>query len=227
MCATSKSVKTVSLNRSSAVIELGKRLASQLDADGDLLGAWMAHWIAELIANVETAQDKAAAQEVCAAAVLNLWAHRNSLPLTPLRELDPVLRAIASLDPEGPDFRYFGTALRAAAQSQDTGEAKNWLDLAFGLDYSAKVLIHFALKSAAQNAASGAAPWVKLAEEAGAEAGLEGPVIRFILESRDTSKNDDAIVEELSRRIARLEGFVQLAASMAEQLRQQLSELKN
>ena len=36
----------VSLARSEAVIELGKKLVAQLDADDDLLASWMAHDIA-------------------------------------------------------------------------------------------------------------------------------------------------------------------------------------
>ncbi len=70
-------------------------------------------------------------------------------------ELEPVVRAIASLDVEESDYRYYPDALREAATAHADEETKQWLDLAFGLDYSARLLISFALTSAAQRAVAG------------------------------------------------------------------------
>src|SRR5260221_8606675 len=106
-----------SLSRSKAVLELGKRLVAQFEDKGDLLAAWMAHMIAERIHAAETAapQDKAAAEEGCAKAILELWHHREALPqrVRPLRELEPVLRTLQSLDVDHAHYRYYPNALEA------------------------------------------------------------------------------------------------------------------
>ena len=93
------------LSRSNATLELGRRLVAQLD-EGDFLGAWMAHHIADLILQAETfsSADQVAAMSVCRAAVLELWERRRSFPRgrRPFDSFDPVLRAIAALDVDGP-----------------------------------------------------------------------------------------------------------------------------
>jgi hypothetical protein len=84
------------------VLELGKRLVSQLDAADDFLASWMAHYIAQRINDAEKAPDEARAEatDSCAKAILEIWEHRSSLPnqVRPLRDLGPVLRTLASLD---------------------------------------------------------------------------------------------------------------------------------
>jgi hypothetical protein len=81
-----------SLDRSRAVIELGKRLVVQLKLGDDLLSQWMAHLIAERMDAVEHALPEArtSAQDACAATVFQLWDHRNSLPahIRPFRALE-------------------------------------------------------------------------------------------------------------------------------------------
>ena len=218
----------VSLARSKAVLDLGKRLVAQLGDAEDLLAHWMAHDIAARIRAVEEAvhpDTKSAAQEACSRAILDLWQHRHSLPthLRPLGELEPILRTLASLDVARDDFRYFPQVLREAATSGADENTKKWLDLACGLDYSARLLIQYALRSAAADAASNAEPWVDLAIKAGADALAELSVVKFIVRDSEEletekSKADDALRDELSR----LEGFVQLASVRAAQLRSQL-----
>ena len=107
------------------------------------------------------------------------------------------------------------------AEIADADEgAEKWLTLAKGLDYSARILMQFALRSAGQHAASQAEPWVELARHAGAGA-AEQIVVRFILENEDDtsiSKGDASLRD----RIARLESFATLTHSVAAELRAQL-----
>ena len=215
----------MSLTRSSAVLELGKRLVSQLDVADDLLASWMAHYIAQRIKETEEAPEeaKAAASDSCAKAVLEIWQHRSSLPeqLRPLRDLEPVLRTIASLDVDQTDYRYYPEVLREAATADADEDAKKWLTLATGLDYSARLLMQFVLQSAAHNAASQAAPWVELARHAGAGEDAERTVVTFILENDDAGRMSRSEAS-LKDRISRLERFAGLAQTVAAELRAQL-----
>lgn len=217
----------MSLTRSKALLELGRRLVAQLGAGDDLLASWMAHYVAERIETAEkaSAEDRQPAQDACAKAILDLWQYRNALPqhLRPLGELEPVMRAIASLDVDEDDYRYYPHALREAATAQADEETKRWLDLAFGLDYSARVLISFALASAGQRGAADAAPWVDFARRAGAEADPETYVIKFVsgpYESAEANKNEEAA--KLKERLSRLEAFAEMSAALARDLRAQL-----
>jgi hypothetical protein len=217
----------VSVTRSKALLELGQRLVAQLGAGDDLLASWMAHYVAERIQAAEkaSAEDRRPAQDACAEAILELWKYRNILPkhLRPLEDLQPVVRAIASLDVDQDDYRYYPHALREAATAHADEETKQWLDFAFGLDYSARVLISFALSSAAQGTTADAAPWVDLARQAGADTGPEQYVIQFISgpdASDETKEDEDAA--KLKERLSRLESFAELSAVLIRDLQAQL-----
>lgn len=217
----------VSLTRTKALLELGQHLVAQLGAGDDLLASWMAHYVAERIEAAEkaSADDRRLAQDACAKAILDLWQYRNALPehLRPLGKLEPVTRAIASLGVDEDDYRYYPHALREAATAQADEETKQWLDLAFGLDYSARVLISFALATAAQRAGSDAAAWVDLARRAGAEAGPETYVIKFVSEPDDSAGADESEeAAKLKERLARLEAFAEMSAALIRDLRAQI-----
>ena len=147
----------MSLTRSSAVLELGKKIVAQLDGKDDLLASWMAHYIAQRIEEAEnaSAEAKLTAEDVCANAILELWRYRSYLPnhLRPFGELEPIQRTLASLDVDGTDYRYHPTILHEAATADAEDDAKQWLELAIGLDYSARLLIQSALRSALRGAA--------------------------------------------------------------------------
>lgn len=217
----------MSLTRSEAVIALGKRLAAELDDDDDLLASWLAHYIAEQIEAAENAppHEKSQRQQACAETILQLWHHRNVLPqhLRPLGEIEPVLRTLASLDVEQPDYRYHRDALRAAAVAEADETTKHWLDLAIGIDYTARLLIQFALRAAAEHAASNAQSWVELATQAAAEEGADRALVRFILDSDGGREPvEDYEKARLKDRLSRLDAFVELASARAAELRAQL-----
>lgn len=222
----------VSLTRSRTVLELGKRLVDQLDIEDDLLASWMAHDIAQKIEIAEgaPAEAKAAAQDACAKAILDLWQYRSTLPSRsrPFAKLEPVLRTLASLDVDRTDYRYCIHALREAATADTDDNTKQWLDLAFGIDYTARLLIQFALRSAAESTVSHLEPWVDLAREAGADVSPEGPIVKFLV--REVDESEAAQVRQgalLRERVSRLENFARLASSVAEELRIKLSTEKN
>lgn len=215
----------MSLTRSEAVIKLGKRLVQQLDAGDDLLASWMAHDIAQRIEVAQTAppDEKEKAHNTCAKAIYELWEHRSAVPkhLRPLGELEPVIRTIASLNMDQTGHRYYPEALREAATAEADDTTKQWLELAIGLDYSARVLIQFALRSAARSNASNAEAWVKLAQEAGADEGNEAPIVRFI-RGKDLYGETADDTAEWEERLSRLEGFAEFSSGLARELRAQL-----
>lgn len=153
MPATTRWEPMVPLKRSKAVVDLGKKLVEQLDAQEDLVAAWIAHRIAEQIDAAEKAsgEAKAKADHELKEQIFELWKRRSTWPrhLRPFDSLEPILRAISSLQIDGEDRRYVPRSLRGSDQPEEDGEAKRLLDLALGIDYTARVLIQWCLQLAA------------------------------------------------------------------------------
>lgn len=212
---------------------LGRKLVEELglEKSTDTLGRWMAHHIADLMAKADkaTGDAKSAAERECFAAILALWKHRSELPngRRPFEELEPVMRAVESLDPENDTPRYFRPARPPKGEAAETSEQEKWLSLAEGLDYSAKVLIGYCLAEAADAALDKSKEWVRLA------AGIDGDsvpeiVIRFISTAADVNKECDpneGIRSLLSDRIKRLREFVGTAKSLAKSLEERFHAL--
>lgn len=220
----------MSLTRSKAIVELGKRLVAELNTDEDLLASWMIHDIAEKIAATETAKGKAktAAEAACANAILLLWEHRDSLPrrLRPFRDLEPALRTLASLDTDRKENRYFASYLRATEDVEPDEPARTWLSLATSLDHTARILISLSLREAAGTAATNAIPWVTLAQEAGTQEEVDEPLIRFVLDPDERIDSESELaIRKMKDKLAKLEEFMRLAAVIADELRVRLSVL--
>lgn len=203
-----------------------------LEPSNDTLGRWVAHHIAELIQKAETATGdaKQSAENACFEAILKLWAHRAELPIgkRPFQDIEPVIRAVESLDPEDDTPRYFRAVRPPRGEAAEEPETEKWLKMVEGLDYSAKVLIGYCLAEAADAAQDKTREWVKLAEAADVEDGVPEIVIRFVSTAADLKKEPDAIRElrnRLEGRLKRLEGFAKLAGTVADDLRTQLEKL--
>ncbi len=219
------------------VLALGRALVKELGLDPgvDTLCRWMAHYIAELITDAETAkaEDRSAKFSLCADAIFKLWEHRFELPdgKRPFEDFEPILRAFESLDPTNNTPRYFRYPRQAINNAKQNAETKKWLELADGFDYSARSLISYCLVQASQTALRGTSKeWVKLAEAVGLENDINIPVIRFISHESDLlNKNDHDETERkiLKERIKRLDGFRKLAESLSSDLRLQLKQSKS
>jgi hypothetical protein len=191
----------------------------------------MAHYIAELIDDAENANpaDRPAKMHACSEAILNLWKHRHELPSgkRPFEELEPILRTLKSLDPDEDRPRYFRLARSAADEAKEDSEGRSWLQLIDGLDYSVRLLIRYCFTRATQTTLDKAAEWVALAEEARADDGSEFPTIRMVVGEKEllTKANLDEITRErLQDRIARLNNFIEMANTLASELRQRIQE---
>lgn len=232
MHACSSLNPTAASARCEATLELGRKLTKELglDCSADTLGRWMAHYIAELILDAEkaAAEDRPEKMQACSEAILSLWKHRHELPngKRPFGRLEPILRALESLDPDDDRPRYFRSARAAAEKSDEEGETKFWLELVDGLDETARMLIRYGLTQAAQSALAKSAEWVALAEAAGADDGIESPMVRLILGENDllqASDPDEVARKQLEDRVKRLEGFTKMAMDLTSVLRQQLT----
>lgn len=221
--------------RCEATLELGRQLTKELGLDQsvDTLGRWMTHYIAELIDGAEKArpEERPAKMQKCCEAILTLWKHRHMLPdgKRPFEELEPILRALESLDPEDNTPRYFRSVRNAASVVEENGEAETWLNIIDGLDYSAKILIRNCLTQAAQNTINKSAEWVALAEAAGADEGIEFSLIRVIIKEDSMLKESDPgeeVKKRIEDRIERLEKFAKMAMAVVSDLRQEISQTK-
>jgi hypothetical protein len=200
-----------------------------LDPSGDTLGRWMAHYIADLITNAKTktGEEKGLAEKKCFEAILDLWKHRAELPngKRPHEDLEPVVRAIESLDPDDDMPRCFRSIWPAKGEDEKQSEMEAWLDVASDLDYSAKVLIGYCLAQAANAALDKSKVWVKLAEAAGAEDGISEIVARFVSREAELGREpnlSDVVRLQLQNRVQRLEAFTNLAGVVLRDLKTRL-----
>ena len=174
-------------SQSKALLDLGKKLVDELGLDNavDTLGRWMAHYIAELILDVEGAapEDELSKQEQCASAILELWQHRAELPngTRPFEDFEPILRALESLDPSEETPRYFRHPRAMAADAEADTTTEKWLRIADGIDLTARQLIRYCLARASQSAEDKTAEWVALAEAAGLEDDMDVRALRVLI----------------------------------------------
>lgn len=215
------------------ILEIGEALikALALEPGDDTLCRWMAHYIAELIESAETATETDRPEKLakCSEIIIALWQHRYELPngKRPFEEFEPIFRAIESLDPDDDTPRYFRSVRNASNKADVNAESRKWLELAEGLDSSAKILIRYCLEQASQDALDKSQEWVRLAEVAGLEGSIELPVIRFITaenELANESDTDDSARKLLEDRISRLNLFKEIAESLASDMRRKLKE---
>jgi hypothetical protein len=139
------------------LINLGRQLVEQLSVRdrADSFSRWVAHYIAEQIVAMEksTGEEKVAAEKKCFDAILALWSHRNKLPdgLRPFEGFEPILRALARLDPEEPRAMYYHFQQHPETK-EEPSEVYKLVEFVISLDRVARILIEFALNLATAKA---------------------------------------------------------------------------
>lgn len=226
--------KTAQSTQLKAVLNLGKKIVEELELQPtvDTLGRWMAHYIAELIYGIENADvnEKAEKQEVCARAILELWAHRQKLPdgSRPFENLEAILGALESLDPKNDSTRYFPKFRRDSVPSSETGKAQQWLDMVSGLDEAAKLLIRYCLLKASEEALDKEEAWANIAKEIGEADIIQLHVIKFISYEDsimgEKDPNED-LRGEIEDRVKKLEMFQQSSKHLLTDLKNKLEIL--
>lgn len=217
-----------SLDRSKAVVELGKRIVAGLKLGDDITAQWMAHLVAEKISAAEqaseTVQEAAAAE--CVDVILKLWAHRYALPpyMRPMRELDPLLRTLNSLDVSAKDnFRFFTRPPSSEELDGATEAERKLFEFAIGIDQVARELIRHALSVAAERSVHMVKPWLEEAFKGSFEAPVEFRISTFVAEGL-LKGQEDAKQQAMLDRIDKLESFANAALLLAGEMRKALPE---
>lgn len=212
------------LERSDALLALGKRLVKALRSDEDLLSDWMAHLIAERMQVVEasTGAERQAAEEACAQEIMRLWQHRYSAPdaVNPLANLMPLARTMESLAPGEHRFRY-GEGVFSLARDGEKKAPMGWLEFAVHADRAARDVIRFALSRAAQEVTDDEDFKNALNEAIGAQLDVTLEVRLIELIDRDQTQQDLVKVrdETLLARATRLEAFARMLSQVAADMR--------
>jgi hypothetical protein len=215
-----------SLDRSKAVIELGKRIVAGLELSNDVTAQWMSHLVAEKILTAEQAPEptKNAATAECVDVILKLWAHRYTLPpyMRPLRELDPLLRTLNSLGVDRADgLRFFARPPNDEELDGATDEEKQLFEFAIGIDHAARELIRYALGAASERSVGQVNPWLEEAVKGNLDATVELRIAKFAAEGllkRHEAANQQAMLD----RIEKLKSFAEVALSLAGEMRKTL-----
>jgi hypothetical protein len=215
-------------------VALGKKLVAELGLgdSGDTLGRWMAQYLAELLHDAETAigDDRSAKQVLLRDGVLALWAHRFELPdgKRPFGDVEPILRALASLDPESQSSRYFSPSRAPDDESAESQDTRKWIGLAMALDQMSKILIDYCLALAADAALDSSKGWVELAKKAGINNSADFLVIRFITDQADLMKAPNLAAHQrriLTDRKKTLEAVMSAATDLATEIGCRLESL--
>ncbi|MCI2238117.1 hypothetical protein MO973_09680 [Paenibacillus sp. TRM 82003] len=149
------------------ILELGKQLAAAME-DWDVLGRWMAHYVAELIVTADEASgehEALAAKSRAAQEIRLLWSHRAAMRRPyPMENFDRILTALDHLeDPtaRSPLRRYFGDDAPSEADLRMTP----LLEIAVHLDEEISAVIACLIAEAAATAENAEARWVPAAVE--------------------------------------------------------------
>jgi hypothetical protein len=230
--STSSTPKEIG-QRCDAIIKLGEKLVEELNSDRvDTLGRWMAHYIAERIAEVESApaSDKGQLKGACAEEILKIWAHRQQLPgrFRPFNDFESALRTLQSLD-LNPQFpRYFDRLLANEDSEEEGAEAKKWHRIAVGLDSAAKILIRACLAAAVAKAEDRSRPWVELAESIADENTSDIQTFRLLIDNADLMSAKDPKErdkKQLKEALEKLDGFESLVKTLRKDLKSKLRHL--
>jgi hypothetical protein len=207
------------------VLALGKLLVKELDLEQsvDTLGRWMAHHISELIVEVEKTKgrDKADVEDRCREAILALWEHISVFPRghRPLDNIEPILSTIQALNPENQARFYQSEAQSQVEQSTLSDEAKDWLKLSRGIDYSARLLIGMCLKKAANEITEEKCDLLELAKSLDADTPRTF-VVRFLTDKQEKSDKEKktAIIREAIKTLRRRREQLREMVEMSERL---------
>lgn len=159
-----------------SVLQLGRELADALNPS-DVLGRWMSHHLAELITRCEENPEDEELASTTRDAILKLWEHKSgaSFQTEPYKYLQPLLRAVARLEPN-PDPWAFYSPFDREIPSVESLSMFPLLQAALDIDREVGSLIRLCVGIAAQEATSCEDPWV-----------IEGKEIALTQEDRAVS----------------------------------------
>ncbi len=210
------------------VVSLGKLLIKELDlkSSTDTLSRWMAHHLAGLIKQSEDAKGskKKALEKECFDLILKLWEHRSNYPVSkPLESFKPILILLDYLQGDKTKQNWYFRLKDIDADE----ETREWINLASGIDYSARLLIRWCIAGASTTASQKERKWL----EAGIPMILsDADDLKAIKLLIDDSKfifgTDDETLEKRNKELHdirdRLDSFIKLTNEMKNSIDEQL-----
>lgn len=222
---------------------MGKILVDQLGLEDstDILSRWMAHYLAEKMALIETAateQKKEDARVECFDVILKLWKQRWSFPegKQPLRSYEHLLEVLEKLSPDNRDPFYstvaeFKRATLAEGKTNLTPEQQFDTQI-MDVDRGARACIKYLLKQAALTIDNDT---TKQFLEAGIDLPDKIDIQLMIALSDDRSEDENELddqaqvkryeIGQLKKDIGRLETLAKVNEQVLEGLKQRLSAL--
>lgn len=218
---------------SAATLALGEKLVVELNLveSTDTLARWMAHYVAELMVLAEHAAlpERDKAQQLCARAILDLWAQARAFPVErgAFESIDRVIEAIDSLHPDGgPHYRNNLWRALDARDSNGDSEVEELLTTALAIDGAARNLIHHVLAHAARTAGRNSAEWLELAQHLDEEDPLTELRIRIVRAGQQEAQIENYRIEQLEKRIAQLEHIAAATQALKTSLVESLAAAK-
>lgn len=223
------------------IINLGKLFVQELKLDpgGDTFSKWMAHYIAEKMANAEQAlsdENKKEAEKECFETILALWKHRWLLPSRkrPLEEFEPILKTLERLNPEEQEPFFYHSLdhelSKLEKSNPDLKEITDYTNMALQIDKAARIWIDFVLNQAALKAKNGKTESF-LNNSINIHDNDDATIIRIVLDSDpaigfENSKGGNVQkkyqTEKLKKRIEELEKFSKLNEFLLEKYKKDL-----
>ena len=186
------------------IIDLGNQLVAKLSnaEQADTLSRWIAHYIAEQLAQVEqtTGPDQSAARERCFQSILTLWSHRATLPsgLRPLEEFEPILDLLVRLDPANPRPMWNPLGQRPDEEGE-LSETTRIIGFIFYLDEIAREFTDMSLRDAVSRAVKPETS-LYLSEAIPTDTPHSLPAVRELVRRfRDSEAETDDTAESLAR----------------------------
>jgi len=223
------------------VIELGKALIKELNIEpgNDTLSRWLAHYIAELLTNLENDESdkKIQLQQQCFETILTLWQHRSSFAngRRPFENFELILRTLESLNPENPHsyYRFWQQQERDDSDSI-ASDIKNWTDMAVGIDNAARVWIKFAIDQAVRNALDEkTCSWIEKSVNFTPDPDEELEVIIQLapescakVDSDDTKKINFKRIKQFEANLEKLDAFISFSETIRAEIISELKTLK-
>lgn len=143
------------------VLELGMSLADALDTS-DIIGRWMAHHLADLITRSEADPNDQDLSTETREVILKFWEHKagGRFKRTPLDHVQPVLAALARLEPDPPPWAHFRALSPDGLPSTDDLARSPLLAAACDMDRDFGRLVRLAVALAGKEALDREEPWV-------------------------------------------------------------------
>ena len=220
--------------RCERVLALGRKLVDELGAEPPVntLSRWMAHYVAELIHAASNAapEERAAAERKCFETILELWGYRAELPdgKRPFENLEPIVRALESLDPDNEMPRFFRSVRGTIDRAEESSHTRSLLDFVDSIESTARSLIGYTLADAARSALDESKEWVAAAEKAETGPGFVRILTSFVAGGRDGDERSDGSELERKRlgdQLECLDAFTNAAALLADDVSARLDAL--